>query len=646
MTDRFSLFPFYGTGYTLTRCHQTVTESEMPDTDATASARGGARAVAGFDGLYAPRDKQRVDDEAACATTQGLDQGIADRGIAEPAPREPAPANDVSHHERPQQSETAADVALPGGSATSGAEIELKLLVDANRLAELENAPIIVANARNKGTRRHLKSVYYDTPERMLWRNGLTLRVRQSGLRFTQTVKAEAGNDPLRRGEWEAAVASLAPDIALAMPFVPAKLRADLARQPLQAIFISDIRRHQRIIELPSGTVEIAFDQGFLKSGDRSLPVSEIELELKAGSAAAIYDLALRLAEHGRLRPSIRSKSARGFDLVDSASPAARRPRKLRLDASIALDDALAAILRSCLRHLLQSLPAAEDGRNPEGVHQLRVALRRLRAAFELMRMIGSPSRLESLQSDARWLAHSVSAARAWDIFQTETRPAVAEACPTIKGFDSLAATAEKHRSAAYRDVRHALDDPRCASFLIGLGGWIETRGWRGDVAPEGLGQLAEPAIDFAQRILSERHAKALKCGRHFKLLTAEKRHRLRLALKKLRYVGDFLLPLYEDRRAAKRFTRRLAALQEELGCYNDMATTEPLLAELGAESVESAIGAAAIAGWQAHAMIGVEPGLRSAWRDFTKARPPWSSEAEADSAKCQPNIPDQPGPS
>jgi triphosphatase len=608
----------------------------MPDTDAIASARGGAHAVDRFDEVYAPHNKHGVDDKTACATTQD---------IAEPAPREPAPANDVSHHERPQQSETAAEIALPDGAATSGAEIELKLLVDANRLAELENAPIIVANARNKGTRRHLKSVYYDTPERMLWRNGLTLRVRQSGLRFTQTVKAEAGDDPLRRGEWEAAVASLAPDIALAMPFVPAKLRADLARQPLQAIFISDIRRHQRIIELPSGTVEIAFDQGFLKSGDRSLPVSEIELELKAGSAAAIYDLALRLAEHGPLRPSIRSKSARGFDLIDGASPAARRPRKLRLDASIALDDALAAILRSCLRHLLQSLPAAEDGRNPEGVHQLRVALRRLRAAFELMRMIGSPSRLESLQSDARWLAHSVSAARAWDIFQTETRSAVAKACPTIKGFDSLAATAEKHRSAAYRDVRLALDDPRCASFLLGLGGWIETRGWRGDVAPEGLGQLAEPAIDFAQRILSERHAKALKRGRRFKLLTAEKRHRLRLALKKLRYVGDFLLPLYEDRRA-KRFTRKLAALQEELGCYNDMATTEPLLAELGAESVESAIGAAAIAGWQAHAMIGVEPGLRSAWRDFTKARPPWSTEAEADSAKCQPNIPDQPGPS
>jgi triphosphatase len=608
----------------------------MPETDAIASARGGARAAAGFDDVYAPRDKQAVDGETASVTTQG---------IAEPSPREPAHANDVSHDEPPQQqNESAAGVALPGGAAISGAEIELKLLVDPGQLAELENAPIIVANARNKGTRRHLKSVYYDTPERMLWRNGLTLRVRQSGLRFTQTVKAESGDDPLRRGEWEAAVSSLAPDIALAMPFFPAKLRADLARQPLQAVFVSDIRRHQRIIELSSGTIEIAFDQGFLKSGDRSLPVSEVELELKAGSAAAIYDLALRLAEHGPLRPSIRSKSARGFDLVDDAPPAARRPRKLRLDASIALDDALGTILRACLQHLLQSLPAAEDGRNPEGVHQLRVGLRRLRAAFELMRMTGSPGKLEALQSDARWLAHAVSAARGWDIFQTETRPAVAEACPTIKGFDRLAQTAETHRSAAYRNVRLALNDRRCASFVLGLGGWIEARGWRGDIVPEGLGQLSEPAISFAQRILTERHAKALKRGRRFKTLDAEERHRLRLALKKLRYVGDFLLPLYEDRRSVKRFSRKLAELQEQLGCYNDMATTAPLLAELGAECTESAIGAAAIAGWQAHAMIGAEPRLRSAWSDFAKATPPWWNDAEASVTRREPKTPDEAG--
>ena len=139
-------------------------------------------------------------------------------------------------------------------------------------------------------------------------------------------------------------------------------------------MFTADIHRHQRVIDLPSGTVEVALDHGVLKSGDRSMPVSEIELELKDGSAGAIYELAERLAEHGPVRPSIRSKAARGFDLAADTPPPARKPQKLRLDPSIPLDDAFATTLRSCLHHLLNSLPAAEDGRNPEGIHQLRVS--------------------------------------------------------------------------------------------------------------------------------------------------------------------------------------------------------------------------------------------------------------------------------
>jgi inorganic triphosphatase YgiF len=159
-------------------------------------------------------------------------------------------------------------------------------------------------------------------------------------------VKTEFGDDPPRRGEWEASVPSIDPDLGLATPFIPAKLRSDLERHQLEAVFTADIHRRTRIIELPSGTVEIAFDHGCLKSGNRSMPVSEIELELKGGSAGAIYELALRLAEHGSLKPSIRSKATRGFDLAADALPAARKPRKLRLDPSIPLDDAFATILR------------------------------------------------------------------------------------------------------------------------------------------------------------------------------------------------------------------------------------------------------------------------------------------------------------
>lgn len=524
----------------------------------------------------------------------------------------------------------APEPAQPNAAARSTGEIELKLLVDADRMAHFNAAPVIAANARNKGVRKHLKSVYYDTSGRLLHRNGLSLRVRQSGAHFVQTVKADAADDPLRRGEWEASVPSLAPDLALAMPFLPEKLRSHLETQPLEAVFTADIHRHARMIDLPSGTVEIAFDRGELTAGDRSLPVSEIELELKSGSASTIYEVALRLAEHGAVKPSIRTKSARGFDLAADKPPAARRPRKLRLDASVALDEAFATILRSCFLHLLQSLPSAEDGRNPEGVHQLRVALRRLRSALDLMASVGALNNLDALRSEAKWLAQDLSAARDWDVFQLETLPTIAKACPSVAGFDALGRAAAECQADAYRKAHRALADRRCAMFLIGLGGWIETRGWRNDVAAEDLGQLTEPAVNFAQRILSAQYAKVLKRGRRFKSLSADELHRVRLATKRLRYLSEFLLPLFADRKSARKFSRRLAGLQEELGAFNDMAVTASLLDGLGAEP-HGAIAAAAIAGWQARASVGVQPALHSTWRDFTAARVPWPGQTPQD---------------
>ncbi|WP_449377216.1 CYTH and CHAD domain-containing protein [Bradyrhizobium sp. UFLA05-112] len=590
------------------------------------------RNVPRSNGHHVPEDRTRSTEDR-----KKTKNSVASRTEQEPRIDDALAHGDVSDAEglgadaRPSGGETPAqDVSPSGDVAPRAAELELKLLVDADRLADFNNAPIITANARNKGTRKHLKAIYYDTPKRALRRHGLSFRVRQSGARFTQTVKADSENDPLRRGEWEASVPSAAADVALALPFIPEKLRTDLDRRPLEAVFTTDIHRHQRIVDLPSGTVEVAFDQGFLKSGDRSMPVSEIELELKSGSVSAVYELALRLAEHGPVKPSIRSKSARGFDLAADTPPAARRPRKLRLDPSASLDETFAAILRACLLHLLQSLPAAEDGRDPEGIHQLRVALRRLRSAMHLMQSVLSESKLDLLRAEARWLGQNLSAAREWDVFQNDTLRTVAQGCPSIAGFDALDQAVEQRRTSSYDKARLVLGDRRAASFVIGLGGWIETRGWRSEVAAERLGQLAELAMNFARRILSAQHAKVLKRGRRFKSLTPDELHCVRLAVKKLRYVADFLLPLYGQRKSAKRFSDRLADLQHELGIYNDMATTASLLADIGTESANGSTAAAAIAGWQAHAMVGTEPRLRKAWSDFVKAKVPWSIETEA----------------
>jgi inorganic triphosphatase YgiF len=587
----------------------------MSETDAMNLGGANARALTGLNpATPVPSDKKGMENDVNASKEPEAAQGIAaEAPAAKPLRRRPAPSGVAGLHE----------------AAPADVEIELKLVVDPDRLAEFNEAPIITASARSKGSRKHFKTVYYDTPERKLRREGLSLRVRQSGTRFTQTVKAECGDDPLTRGEWEASVPSITPDVALAAPFIPAKLLAELERQPLEAVFTSDIHRHQRLVDLPTGTVEVAFDHGLLKAGERTLPVSEIELELKAGSAAAIYELALQLAEHGPARPSIQAKSERGFDLAEDAPPTAPKPRKLRLDPSVPLDDAFTRILRACLHHLLQSIPAAADGRDLEGVHQLRVALRRLRSALHLMRPVSSLNKLEMLRSEAKWLASSLTAAREWDIFQSQTLPGIAKGCPSVTGFDALDEVAERRRIAAYHKVRFVLADRRCATFVLGLGAWIEARGWRSDISSENLSELTEPAIAFAQRTLAAQYAKVLKRGRRLKSMNAEQKHGLRLAVKKLRYGTDFLLPLCGEGKAVRRFRERLIELQEELGSYNDMATTTSLLSGLGMETPDSRIAAAAIAGWQASALVSVESRLRETWRNFAKTKAPWETDAE-----------------
>ncbi len=588
----------------------------MSETDAMNLGGANARALTGLNpATSVPPDKKGMENDVTPAKGLETAEQVADQQpAARRLRRRPAPPDIAQQHE----------------AAPADTEIELKLVVDPDRLAEFNEAPVIAASARSKGSRKHFKTVYYDTPERKLRREGLSLRVRQSGTRFTQTVKAECGDDPLTRGEWEASVPSIAPDVALAAPFIPAKLLADLEQEPLEPVFASDIHRHQRLVDLPSGTVEVAFDHGLLKAGERSAPVSEIELELKAGSAAAIYELALQLAEHGPVRPSIQAKSERGFDLAEDAPPPAPKPRRLRLDPSVPLDDAFTRMLRACLHHLLQSLPAAADGRDPEGVHQLRVALRRLRSALHLMRPVSSLNKLEMLRSEAKWLASSLTDAREWDIFKSQTLPGIAKGCPSVTGFDALEEVAERRRIAAYHKVRFLLADHRCATFVLSLGAWIEARGWRSDISSENLSELTEPAIAFAQRTLAAQYAKVLKRGRRLKSMNPEQKHRLRLAVKKLRYGSDFLLPLCGEGKAIKRFRERLIELQEELGSYNDMATTASLLSGLDTETPDSRIAAAAIAGWQASAMVSTEQRLRDAWRNFAKTKAPWEKDAEA----------------
>jgi inorganic triphosphatase YgiF len=515
---------------------------------------------------------------------------------------------------RPVVSDSGAAVAV---RPAEQAEIELKLLAPQGALEQLREMPVIVQHARNRGAFRRLETVYYDTPERLLFRHGMSLRVRRSGKHFIQTLKLLPNiGQPLTRRQWEAPVDGATPDLARLLAEVGDPV-ATLTNDVLVPVFATRIRRHARQLDLPDASVEIAFDEGMIEAGARQEVLSEIELELKSGNAGVLFDLGTQLLDAAPLQVGTRSKAERGYALAFDIVRPAVKAEPFSITAEHAVDDVIALLLGTCWHHLLKNQTVAERGSDPEGVHQMRVALRRLRTICTLFRRdIPSPA-FQTVNSEARWLMQQLGPAREWDVFAETTITRLAAAAPDVD-LDGLRAAVERQRKSSYAALQTVLADPRCSRFLLSLGQLVERRGWRNKIDSEALAALSLPMPTLANKILARLHRKALKRGAHFRQLNVDAQHDLRIDLKKLRYAAEFFLPLYATHASARRYARRLARLQTSLGRARDIASSRVLLDAIRQEDqsvLHLAIGA--VAGWQARDRVAVAETLRKKWRRF-----------------------------
>jgi triphosphatase len=506
------------------------------------------------------------------------------------------------------------------------AEIELKLLAPQGSLKKLREAPFIVQHARNRGAFRRLETVYYDTPERLLFQHGISLRVRRSGKHFIQTLKLlPDSGQPLTRRQWEAPVDGVTPDLAR----FPADEVGDpvttLTNDALVPVFATKVRRHARQLDLPDASVEIVFDEGTIEAGARQEVLSEIELELKSGNAGVLFDLGTQLLDAAPLQVGTRSKAERGYALAFDVVQPAAKAELFGITAEHVVDDVIALLVGSCWHHLLKNHKVAEDGSDPEGVHQMRVALRRLRTICALFRRdIPSPA-FQAVNSEARWLMQQLGPAREWDVFADTTVTRLVTAAPDVD-LDGLREAVERQRKSRYGALQIVLADPRCSRFLLSLGNLVERRGWRNEIDSEALAVLSQTMPTLAGKILARLHRKALKRGVHFRQLNINAQHDLRIDLKKLRYAAEFFLPLFAPHAPAKRYVRRLARLQASLGRARDIATARMLLDAIRQDDqpgLHLAIGA--VAGWQARDQIAASKTLRRRWRRFKATPAFWS---------------------
>jgi len=509
-------------------------------------------------------------------------------------------------------------------------EIELKLDASPEDLRRLQRHPLVRSLSQGRAVTRALESVYFDTEDHDLARADFGLRVRRDRSRRVQTVKGErsASGGLFERTEVEVAIDGDEPDLSrIPDPELRARLVEISDGKPLVAIFSTEFRRSRRVLRKGETEWTLDIDEGSIAARGRQSPVHEVELELRAGDPAQLFDFALQLHERLDLRPAARSKAERGYALARGEGAGSKSTRRVHLEADATLEDAFGAALSQCVAHFTANADCASEGVDPEGVHQMRIGVRRARAALALFEPLLPSDRVRFFRSELRWLGRELGAARDLDVFVRGVLAESARHRPGDSALERLRGEAIALRAECYEGVRACIGSRRYARLVLELGGWIYARGWLAHTSGEDALRWLRPARAFAETELDRRHRKIGRIADQRGESDAS-RHALRIELKKLRYASEFFRDLYRGR-GAKRFLRRVARVQSALGRQNDAATAErllaALLARLGSERTREHDRAAGfVEGWSARTDANARPETDQAWERFERARAFW----------------------
>jgi len=497
-------------------------------------------------------------------------------------------------------------------------EVEIKL---EGRSQSLDSAFKSLGNALARTTR--ITSIYFDTADRRLWSRGLTLRLRAKDGRHELTMKRETGG--LERGEWSAVIDGPVPDPGALPSGAPREEFGLILPEELTEWHRTEVRRQKKIANIGEATVEVSLDRGRIMAAGREMPVEELEIELLGGPEDSVAHIARSQVMQRRVHVAVESKAARGVALAEGSSPASRKFKRPALTRSDTVASAFATIVSATARQVAGNLAASRDGSDPEGVHQLRVGLRRLRSALSLFRDHLGPS-AEGLKADARSALQAMGPARDLDVFLTQMLPPVEAANPASQPLQHLREAAELARGTAYADLRFMLDGRPFNRMLLDLLG-------AQDVTLLLSGTPGAPLTPVATRLLRKRHRKLMRTGEGFATMPLEQRHEVRIAAKKLRYAIDYLGGLFPDD-VARPYRKGMSRLQDDLGHLNDAAVTSDLVDQLAAGDAEAQLGAAMVKGWYAHRLAAIEPEMVDAWLAFSNTPVFWKQPKPRTSGK------------
>lgn len=501
-------------------------------------------------------------------------------------------------------------------------EIELKLRLSPAQARRLQLHPLLADQPPQK---YRLFNTYYDTPQFDLRQRGIALRLRRKGWAlWLMTVKAGAAGvgGLAQRSEWEAPTQpgvfdfEIVTDVAL-RDF----LLAHQAR--LQPVFSTDFTRTAWTLNHSGALIELALDRGKISAPRADRPacteaLCEAELELlESVSPDPLFDLAIALAGELQLHPEIASKAERGYVLAGASTRVPVKAAASPLAIEMSPVEAFRAIALACLAQLQANEAGAVAGDNPEFVHQARVAIRRLRSAFNLFAPVLNPRFVEVYSPRWRELAGGLGSARDWDVFLNETLAPLEEAFPGDPDLAVLRARGEATKAKAQASAAVALKQQGYSQLLLAFSAALFR------VEPptiENTGRSSALTLrKFACRRLKRRvQMIARLAGDHAKM-NAERRHELRIAFKKLRYALEFFAPILPSQRLEV-YLASLEAIQDLLGTLNDQVTASRLIKEMHPKGDPHPL----TRGWIAGRTQLLVTALGDELRGFSSCRKPW----------------------
>ena len=469
-------------------------------------------------------------------------------------------------------------------------EIELKLAVHAVDADRVMDQAVVRDQARSPAERWRLISTYFDTPDLELRAQGIGLRLRRRAGRYWQTLKTRGRDSAVlrQRNEWEVELEKCVLDLDLVEdPDLRARLADRALRERLQPVFTTDFHRTACDLAFADGSiVELAVDVGVIRAGGAESPVCEVEVELKSGAPVRVFETALALSGMLSMRVLLDSKARRGYDLVSPPPlPGAKKAGRIKLSPEMSAEEAYRVLLRHGLDSLLRNERVVlKNPADIEGMHQMRVALRRLRICLNIYQALIPRDASRSLTRNLRWLADALGPAREWDVFIAGTLDPILDERDRPPDLVDLRRGVEVLRQSCHARAREAILSSRYTQLVLSLGVWIEGRGWREDEAAHPLDRLDEPVGGFAGTVLENGHRRVVMRGENVRSLDEEARHALRILCKEQRYAVEFFSGLYSGEEI-RPYRESLVDLQATLGVLHDAAVTRNLTMQVAPDA-------------------------------------------------------------